>query len=47
MLRRPQAYLAAFIYLGQPDRLDEEDRGRLARFFGVDEWELGGPGDRR
>ena len=47
MLRRPPGWLR---YLAVNDRLHlipADERGRLARFFDIDEWELGGPGEAR
>src|SRR2546421_3612692 len=43
MLGRNAAYIQQFIKRGVPKRLAEEDRKRLARYFGVDESLLGGP----
>lgn len=43
MLRRNDAYLQQFVGRGTPRRLAEEDRRLLARHFGVEESELGGP----
>jgi repressor LexA len=43
MLRRNAAYLQQFVQRGTPRRLAEDDRRLLARHFGVDELELGGP----
>ncbi len=43
LLGRNAAYIQQFMHRGTPKRLAEEDRGLLARFFGVDETELGGP----
>ncbi|WP_380925514.1 helix-turn-helix domain-containing protein [Sphingomonas leidyi] len=40
-LGRNKAYLQQFVKRGTPRRLDEDDRLRLAQFFGVDERELG------
>lgn len=42
MLGRNSAYIQQFIKRGTPRRLDERDRHILARYFGVDEVELGG-----
>lgn len=42
MLGRNAAYLQQFVMRGTPRALAEEDRRRLAAFFGVDEGELGG-----
>lgn len=46
MLRRNPAWLQQYLRRGTPRLLPEEDRGRLARFFGVDEVALGGPSSR-
>lgn len=43
MLGRNTTYLQQYITKGSPRKLEEEDRRRLARFFGVGESELGGP----
>ncbi|WP_066793537.1 S24 family peptidase [Sphingomonas soli] len=42
LLGRNAAYVQQFIKRGTPGRLEEEDRGLLARFFGVSEDLLGG-----
>jgi len=42
LIGRNQAYLQQFIRKGSPRKLEEGDRRTLARFFGVDESELGG-----
>ncbi|MEM7666240.1 MAG: S24 family peptidase [Pseudomonadota bacterium] len=42
LLGRNAAYLQQFIKRGTPRKLEEGDRRTLARFFGVDEAELGG-----
>ncbi|MDQ2891506.1 MAG: XRE family transcriptional regulator [Pseudomonadota bacterium] len=42
MLGRNVAYLQQFVMRGTPRRLADEDRRRLANFFGVDATELGG-----
>jgi len=44
MLGRNPAYVQQYIKRGSPRRLGEEDRRRLARYFGVDEALLGGSG---
>lgn len=44
MLGRNSAYIQQFIKRGVPRKLAEEDRRTLARYFGVDEVILGGPG---
>ncbi|WP_404481370.1 helix-turn-helix transcriptional regulator [Novosphingobium sp. BL-52-GroH] len=41
MLGKNSSYLQQFVRKGSPRRLEEQDRGMLARFFGVDERELG------
>lgn len=41
MIGKNSSYLQQFARKGSPRRLEEMDRGRLARFFGVDERELG------
>lgn len=43
LLGRNPAYVQQYIKRGTPRRLAEEDRRLLARYFGVDEAELGGP----
>lgn len=43
MLGRNASYLQQFIRKGSPRKLEEGDRRMLARFFGVDEAELGAP----
>jgi hypothetical protein len=43
MLGRNAAYVQQFINRGVPRKLLEKDRGKLARYFGVDESLLGGP----
>ena len=43
LLGRNAAYIQQFIKRGVPKRLSEEDRKRIARYFGVGEAELGGP----
>ena len=42
MLGRNPAYIQQFIKRGVPKKLDEEDRSKLARYFGVGEALLGG-----
>lgn len=46
MLRRNPAWLQQYLRRGSPKLLPEAERGRLARFFGVDEALLGGPAQR-
>lgn len=41
MLGKNTSYLQQFVRKGSPRRLEEQDRGMLARFFGVAEEELG------
>lgn len=41
MLKRNSSYLQQFVRKGSPRRLEEQDRRKLAEFFGVDEVELG------
>jgi phage repressor protein C with HTH and peptisase S24 domain len=43
MLGRNAAYIQQYIKRGVPRRLSEEDRYKLAQFFGVSEEVLGGP----
>jgi len=43
MLGRNSTYLQQYITKGSPRKLEEADRRRLAKFFGVSEGELGGP----
>ena len=45
MLGRNSTYLQQFISKGSPRKLEEEDRRKLAQFFGVGEGELGAPED--
>ena len=45
MLGRNSTYLQQFISKGSPRKLEEEDRRKLAEFFGVGEGELGAPED--
>ncbi len=42
LLGRNAAYIQQFIRRGSPRKLDEDDRRKLARFFGVEETILGG-----
>jgi phage repressor protein C with HTH and peptisase S24 domain len=46
MLGRNSAYIQQFVRRGVPKRLGEEERRKLARYFGVSEELLGGPADR-
>lgn len=43
LIGRNSSYLQQFVRKGSPRKLEENDRRRLARFFGVDEAELGAP----
>jgi phage repressor protein C with HTH and peptisase S24 domain len=43
LIGRNSTYLQQFICKGSPRKLEENDRRVLARFFGVDEGELGAP----
>ena len=43
LIGRNSTYLQQFIRKGSPRKLEEGDRRALARFFGVDEAELGAP----
>lgn len=43
LLGRNAAYIQQYVKRGTPRKLDEEDRRKLARFFGVDERLLGAP----
>lgn len=45
LMGRNSTYLQQFVRKGSPRRLEERDRRTLARFFGVDEAELGAPED--
>jgi phage repressor protein C with HTH and peptisase S24 domain len=45
LIGRNSTYLQQFIRKGSPRKLEEMDRRTLARFFGVDEAELGAPGE--
>ncbi|MCJ2177912.1 S24 family peptidase [Novosphingobium album (ex Hu et al. 2023)] len=46
MIGKNGSYLHQFLYKGSPRKLEETDRATLARFFGVDEAELGAPQDK-
>ena len=46
MLGRNGSYLQQYISKGSPRRLEENDRRRLALFFGVPESDLGGPEEK-
>src|SRR5436305_11745504 len=43
MLGRNSAYIQQFVRRGVPRRLGEEERRKLARYFGIAEALLGGP----
>jgi phage repressor protein C with HTH and peptisase S24 domain len=43
MLGRNAAYIQQYVRRGVPRRLREEERGKLARYFGISESLLGGP----
>src|SRR5580765_2342320 len=45
MLGRNPAYIQQFVRRGVPRRLGEEERRKLARYFGVSEALLGGPAE--
>ncbi len=45
MLGRNPAYIQQFVRRGVPRRLKEEERRKLARYFGISEALLGGPPD--
>lgn len=45
MLGRNSSYLQQYLTKGSPRKLEEEDRRKLAQFFGVAESELGAPED--
>ena len=46
MLGRNTTYLQQYISKGSPRKLEEDDRRKLARFFGVPESELGAPKEK-
>jgi phage repressor protein C with HTH and peptisase S24 domain len=46
MIGRNSSYLQQYIVKGSPRKLEEEDRRRLAEFFGVGESELGAPEEK-
>ncbi|MFT4026888.1 MAG: S24 family peptidase [Novosphingobium sp.] len=46
LIGRNGTYLQQFVRKGSPRKLEETDRRTLARFFGVEEAELGAPEDR-
>ena len=45
MIGRNPSYLQQFVTKGSPRKLEEDDRRKLADFFGVGESELGAPAD--
>jgi hypothetical protein len=45
LIGRNGTYLQQFVRKGSPRKLEETDRRTLARFFGIDEAELGAPED--
>jgi len=45
MLGRNSAYIQQFVRRGVPRRLGEDERRKLARYFGIAEALLGGPAD--
>jgi hypothetical protein len=45
LIGRNSTYLQQFVKKGSPRKLEETDRRTLARFLGVDEAELGAPGE--
>jgi phage repressor protein C with HTH and peptisase S24 domain len=46
MIGRNSSYLQQYIMKGSPRKLEEDDRRRLAEFFGVTEAELGAPEEK-
>jgi SOS-response transcriptional repressor LexA len=46
MLGRNSAYIQQFVRRGVPRRLGEDERRKLARYFGISETLLGGPPDQ-
>ena len=46
MIGRNASYLQQYITKGSPRKLEEEDRAKLAEFFGVSEVELGAPEEK-
>jgi phage repressor protein C with HTH and peptisase S24 domain len=46
MIGRNSSYLQQYIMKGSPRKLEEDDRRRLAEFFGVAEAELGAPEEK-
>ena len=45
MIGRNPAYIQQFVRRGVPRRLGEQERRKLARYFGVSEALLGGPAE--
>ena len=45
LIGRNPAYIQQYIKRGTPRKLDEADRRTLARYFGIEEQLLGGPGE--
>lgn len=43
LIGKNRAYIQQFIQRGVPQRLKEEDRRTIARYFNIPEWELGSP----
>lgn len=43
LIGKNHAYMQQYIRRGNPRRLKEQDRRKLAWHFGIPEWELGGP----
>jgi phage repressor protein C with HTH and peptisase S24 domain len=46
MIGRNSSYLQQYIARGSPKKLEEDDRRKLAEFFGIGESELGGPEEK-
>lgn len=46
LIGRNSSYLQQYITRGSPRKLEEEDRRKLAEFFGIGESELGGPEEK-
>lgn len=46
MIGRNSSYLQQYINRGSPRKLEEQDRRKLAQFFGIGESELGGPEEK-
>lgn len=43
LIGKNHAYIQQFIHRGVPQRLKEEDRLKIAGYFDIPDWELGGP----